>query len=187
MKEFVIRLLKKKLSPFYYYHNYEHTLYVLNKAVEIAKHENCTPKEIRLLRAAALWHDAGFISVYENHEQESCELAKKFLPYFLYTKEDINKICGMIMATKIPQSPKNKLEEIIVDADLEYLGTDKAAVNANNLFMELQHIDPSLTKKKWDKTQIFFLEQHHYLTSFCKETKEQAKLLYLNNLIDEKG
>src|ERR1035438_9048183 len=108
MKEFVIALLKKKIPPFYYYHNYEHTLYVMSKAVEIAQHEHCTAKETGLLSTAALWHDIGFIHVNENHEEESCALGKKFLPGYGYSKEEIDIICGMIMATKIPQSPKNK-------------------------------------------------------------------------------
>lgn len=187
MKEFVIQLLKQGISPFYYYHNYEHTLYVMNKAAEIAKHENCTAKEIWLLSAAALWHDSGFIHVYENHEEESCELAKKFLPGYGYSMEDIDKICGMIMATKIPQSPKNKLEEILADADLEYLGTGHAATNAENLFREIRHINPSLTKMKWVEAQVSFLQQHHYFTTFCQENREPAKQLYLNKLMNEPG
>jgi hypothetical protein len=89
------------------------------------------------------------------------------------------------MATKIPQSPKNKLEEIIADADLEYLGTNNAVETSTHLFMELQHINPSLTKEKWNEIQIAFLKQHHYFTVFCKENTEPAKLLYLQTLINK--
>lgn len=185
MKEFVIDLLKKKISPFYYYHNCEHTLYVLEKVAEIAQQENCSAEEIKLLKTAALWHDIGFINVYNDHEEEGCEIAKKFLPGYGYSAEEINKICGMIMATKIPQSPKNKLEEIIADADLEYLGTNNAVETSTHLFMELQHINPSLTKEKWNEIQIAFLKQHHYFTVFCKENTEPAKLLYLQTLINK--
>ncbi len=184
MKEFVIQLLKTQLSRFYYYHNYQHTLYVMEKAIEIARHENCHAEEIRLLTAAALWHDTGFINAYDHHEEESCAIAKNFLPAYGYSDEDISKICGMIMATKAPQSPKNKLEEIIVDADLEYLGTANAAHIAEKLFNEISHRHPSLTKKKWIELQVSFLRQHHYFTLFCKEHKEPAKLLYLQKLME---
>jgi uncharacterized protein len=187
MKKFVIQLLKEQLSPFYYYHSYEHTLYVMSKATEIAQHENCTAKEMELLSAAALWHDTGFINIYDNHEEEGCGLAEKFLPGYGYSLEDIHKICGMIMATKIPQTPKNKLEEIIADADLEYLGTEGAAATAENLFCELRHINPSLTRKKWNELQISFLQQHHYFTRFCKENREPAKLHYLHKLMNDAG
>jgi uncharacterized protein len=184
MKDFVIRLLNDKLPTFYYYHNYKHTLYVLDKAMEIGVQENCIEKEMRLLNAAALWHDTGYINSYTGHEEESCHLAKQYLPEYGFSNEDINKICGMIMATKIPQSPKDKLEEIFADADLEYLGTENAASIADSFFKEQHSINPLLTKEEWDKTQIAFIEKHHFFTKYCKETKEPVKKEYLNKLIN---
>ena len=40
------------------------------------------------------------------------------------------------MATKVPQSPKNHLEEILCDCDLDYLGRDDFEKISNNLFSE---------------------------------------------------
>ena len=183
MEDFVINLLKSKIPPTYFYHNYEHTLYVLDKTVEIAQHENCTAKEMELLTAAAMWHDTGYINTYDGHEEESCNLAKQYLPGYGFSAEDIIPLCGMIMATRIPQSPQNKLEEIIADADLEYLGTESAGIKADLLFKELQHLNPSLTKADWNKTQISFLQNHHYFTGFCKENSEPVKAAYLSKLL----
>jgi len=184
MKSFVTDMLKTKLPVHLYYHNRNHTLYVLDKAIEIARHENCTEKEIRLLSAAALWHDTGHIEMYTNHEDISCELAKKYLPDFGYSDEDIKIICGIIMATKIPQSPKNKLEEIIADADLYYLGTESAHINSNLLFKELQYQNKALTEKDWNQTQESFLRNHHYFTTYCKLKIEPAKLAYYKSIIN---
>ena len=183
MKDFVTALLKDNIPLCYYYHNYEHTLYVYEKAIQIGRHEGCNEKEIALLSAAALWHDTGYINTYANHEAAGCVLAKKHLPDFGFTDNDIKIIMGMIMATKVPQSPKNKLEEIIADADLEYLGTISAAEKAALLFKELQSLIPSLTKSAWDKMQISFLQAHHYFTLYCKEKKEPLKQAYLQELI----
>jgi uncharacterized protein len=187
MKGFVVDLLKIKLSPFYYYHNHEHTLYVMDRAIEIGQHENCTEKEIDLLTTAALWHDTGFINTYTRHEEESCILARQYLPAFGYSPADINSICGMIMATRLPQSPQNKLETIVADADLEYLGTPLAGMGAERLFKELHSLNPSLTKEQWHTTQVSFLQAHHYFTQFCKENREPVKLAYLHRLENEKG
>ena len=93
----------------------------------------------------------------------------------------------MIMATKIPQSPKTKLEKILADADLEYLGTDKAAVLANHLFNELKALNPLLTEEAWNKTEIDFLTAHPFFTGYCKENKEQAKQAYLKSLVNKKA
>lgn len=186
LNDLVINLLKTKIPPRYYYHNYEHTLYVIDKVIEIGSKENCSARELELLSVAALWHDTGYINTYAGHEEESCRLARQYLPGYAFTNDDINKICGMIMATKIPQSPQNKPEEIIADADLEYLGTNNAAVQAKNLFKELNAINPLLTKQDWNKIEIDFLTAHHYFTGYCKANKEPIKQAYLKSLINNK-
>jgi len=184
MKVFVIDLLKDNLPVGYYYHNCDHTLYVQEKAIQIGRHEGCSEKEIELVSTAALWHDTGYINTYNGHEAASCELAKKYLPEYGYTDNDIHIICGMIMATKVPQLPKNKLDEIIADADLEYLGTIGAAEKAELLFKELQSLTPSFTKAAWHKMQITFLQTHHYFTRYCTINKEPVKQAYLKELLD---
>ena len=187
MNDFVIGLLKNKIPLSYYYHNYEHTLYVVNKVEEIGMHENCSAKELDLLGVAALWHDTGYINTYKGHEEESCKLARQYLPGYYYSTDDINTICAMIMATKIPQSPQTKPEEILADADLEYLGGGNAALLANNLFKELNALNPLLTEADWNKTEINFITEHRYFTGYCKANKEHIKQAYLKRLINTKA
>lgn len=186
MKEFVVNLLSKHLPEFYYYHNVGHTLYVAAIANEIGVQEKCTLKELDLLAAAALWHDTGYINAYKGHEEESCRLARTYLPEYGYSWDDIEIITGIIMATQIPQSPKNKLEEIMADADLTYLGTEEATLIANDFYRELKHLNPSLTPDEWNSMQISFLQHHRYFTQYCKERREPMKLKYVAKLLDNK-
>lgn len=183
MQNFVLNLLRNNLPEKYYYHNPEHTIYVQEKALEIGAHEGCTDKELELLSAAALWHDTGYIKMFSNHEEESCIIARRNLPGYGYSTTEIDLICGMIMATKIPQLPKTKLEEILADADLEYLGTPSFEIKSVSLFYEIQSLNPSLTQAKWNLMQISFLHKHHYFTRFCKENREPVKQIYLNKLV----
>jgi hypothetical protein len=101
-----------------------------------------------------------------------------------FSEAEMNIIFSMIMATKVPQQPKTKLEEIIADADLEYLGTTSAAAISAKLFKELQSINPLLTKSEWNKQQISFLQSHHFFTPYCKANKESLQSAYLNQLIN---
>ena len=179
MQDFILDLLMYHLPVNYEFHNYKHTMYVQEKAVEIGKQENCNVEELELLSIAALWHDIGYINIYDNHEEESCRLAQKYLPKYGVNDNDISKICGMIRATKIPQLPQNNLEAILADADLEYLATDQAEKIAHELFLERAHLDSSLLNEDWNKVQIVFLKDHHYFTNFCIENKESAKAKYL--------
>ena len=184
MKDFVVSLLDDNLPATYYYHNKEHTLYVLEKAIEIGMHEECTREELDLLSISALWHDTGYLKTYSNHEEEICILSRQYLSDLGFSMKELATVCDMIMATKLPQSPKNKLEEILADADLEYLGTTSVKIKADNLLKELQSIDLTMTNAKWRQTQITFLQKHHYFTRFCKENREPIKQIYLNKLIE---
>jgi uncharacterized protein len=183
MEAEVVNILKTQLPETYYYHNYAHTLYVAEKAIAIGREEGCRKEDLNLLYIAALWHDTGFINSYQHHEEESCVLAAQYLARYHYPPETIQLVREMIMATRIPQSPQNKLEEILADADLEYLGTANAPVMANNLLLELQSLDPSLSEQQWNQIQVSFIREHHYFTRFCQQNRETAKQQYLSTLV----
>jgi predicted metal-dependent HD superfamily phosphohydrolase len=184
MQDFVLKLLKDNLSKDLYYHNPEHTLYVIEKALEIGRFENCTGEELEFISIAALWHDTGYTITYKNHEEESCKIARRYLPGYGYSQGYIDRICDMIMVTKIPQMPKNKLEEILADADLEYLGTPTFEEKSDALFKELQSVKTSYTEEEWNMAQISFLRSHHYFTRYCQENKEPVKIKHLLKLMD---
>lgn len=183
MKNFIKKLLSDNLPENYFYHNPDHTMYVWEKALEIGQHEGCSENELNLLSAAALWHDTGYTKMYGNHEEESCNMARHFLPEFNYSISEIEIICGIIMATRIPQSPTTKLEKIMADADLEYLGTPSFEFKTDCLFRELQSMNASLTEAKWNQMQISFLQEHHYFTRFCIENREPVKQIHLKKLL----
>jgi len=183
MEKFIKNLLRANLPENYFYHNPDHTQYVLDRALEIGKHQGCSKDDLNLLKTAALWHDTGYIKLYGNHEEESCNLARYYLPAYNFTIAEIEIICGIIMATRIPQSPKTKLEEILADADLEYLGTESFEDKSDCLFRELQSMNASLTASKWNQMQISFLQKHHYYTSFCIEYREPVKQSHLKKLL----
>jgi uncharacterized protein len=184
MRDFVIGLLRDNLPGNYLYHNPEHTLYVMDKALDIGRHEKCTDDELEFIRVAALWHDTGYTKTYKDHEEESCRIARHYLPEFGYPDDYINSLCNMIMVTKIPQFPKNKLEEILADADLEYLGTDEFEIKSDCLFKELQSVRPDYTEAEWNQAQISFIRSHHYFTRYCQENKEPVKQQHLDKLIN---
>src|SRR5215831_7102594 len=117
-EQYVFELLERKLSTTLSYHNIYHTRYVLEKAMHLAQSEGVTAEDILFLRTGAVLHDAGFIVSVQEHEEEACKIGREILPQFDYTDEEIQIVCNLIMATKLPQSPQNLLEEILCDADL---------------------------------------------------------------------
>ncbi len=167
--------LKEELPKELYYHGRHHTIDVLSTLTQICKAEDVTGTDLLLLKTAALLHDIGFTVGATNHEQTGCDMAHTMLPDYGYNTAQIDSICGMIMATKIPQSPKNKLEEIICDADLDYLGRNDFYPISNSLFRELKTRGVLSDENEWNKLQIKFLTAHHYFTQTNITTREPEK------------
>lgn len=183
IKNFLLKLLEEKLPEYFYYHSLEHTKYVLEKVQEIAKYELILDEhDLLLLKIAALYHDVGYIVSNINHEVESCKILQEHQDFLGLDNKDLDVIKRMIMATKIPQNPKNNLECIIADADLEYLGTNDFKRIGDLLFKELKYLDSSLTPQKWLSVQIDFLENHRYYTAYCLKEKTPIKQNNLNEL-----
>ena len=162
--QLILNKLKNELPANLYYHSIDHTLDVFNCASNIAKEEGVSDSDLKLLLVGAIYHDAGYLIENNNHEEHSCAIAREYLPQFNYTKIDIDRICGIIMATKIPQSPKSHLEEIICDADLNYLGRTDFFSIGENLYKEMIAFGYIKNREEWDKLQVDFLLKHHYFT-----------------------
>jgi hypothetical protein len=182
---YILHRLQNELVPTLFYHNYHHTFDVINAAMEIAAAEKISEEEKVLLRMAAAFHDSGFIYVYKDHEEKSCEIAREKLPSFGFDKGQIDVICGIIMATRVPQRPINKLEQIICDADLDYFGRDNVFEVAKKLFKESKIYTDIGDEKEWDKMQIAFLKKHHYHTAYAQKARQQKKQEYLEALLKE--
>ena len=173
--EFILKKLNDDLAPQLYYHSVRHTLDVYERAGYIADHENITGKDKELLLVAVLYHDSGYLVQKEGHEKISCDIALKALPDFGYSREDIETICRIIMATKLPQQPHTLAEEIICDADLDYLGRDDFFELGSDLYKEMLASDSVTGKEDWDLQQIDFLSQHKYFTKTAQQLRNQKK------------
>lgn len=183
-KTFILDKLHSELSDQLFYHGIHHTLDVLEVTAELCRVLKVSAYETILLKTAALFHDAGFTVSSEEHEQLGCDIVRRHLPDFGYSAIEIEKICGMIMATKIPQSPQTKLEEIICDADLDYLGRTDFYEIAASLFEELRAFDRIKTEEEWNRIQVRFLESHSFFTSVNIDRRRPQKLVYLSSLKD---
>lgn len=179
---FLINKLEKELPSWLTYHNAEHTRNVIASAEYLAKAENITGEELELLRTAALFHDAGFLENHNKHEEISCKLARKYLPDFGYCTEQIDAICQMIMATRLPQTPTSELGKFLCDADLFYLGTEKYDATAERMFSEFKKTGFAKTKAEWLIKQADFLSTHTYFTQTAKREGEPHKQAVLQEI-----
>ena len=175
IKKVILNLLKENLPEHLSYHSVNHIQDVIASVEKIAESENVNDEDMVLLKTAALFHDTGFLYGSKNHEEKSCEIAQQYLADYEYSQSQIEKISGMIMATKIPQTPHNNLEQILADADLDYLGRDDFFVIGDKLFEELSMFGIVNSERDWNLLQEKFLESHHYFTQTAINSRKQKK------------
>lgn len=174
-ERFIIQTLLDGLSDKLHYHSVAHTKDVTRAAERIAVSEGITDEDLFLLKTAATYHDAGFVEQYDKNEPVGARMAEEILPKYGYTQRDIDRIKELIYATSIPHKPKNKLEEIICDADLDYLGRDDFFEIADKLRVELREHGKIDSDRKWDEMQVGFLNMHKYFTQTALDTRQAKK------------
>jgi predicted metal-dependent HD superfamily phosphohydrolase len=163
------------------YHTISHTIDVANVCDHYINHYNIDKENADLIRIAAIGHDMGYLVAAKEHEELSIAEIKPFLKNQL-NKSQMDKISGMIRATKVPQSPTNFFEEIIADADLDYLGRNDYDTLSAGLYKEFLYYDVVSNDMEWLNVQINFLEKHSYHTSFAKENRSEVKQMKIAEL-----
>jgi len=175
-EKYILKRLAGDLPDGLHYHGIHHTKDVCEAVERLAIWEGVKGEELYLLKTASLYHDAGFINSYESNEPIGAKLAKEMLPEFGYTTKQIEQVIELIESTKIPQQPKNHLEEIMCDADLDYLGRTDFYPIAETLRKELIEFGKiSDDEKQWVQMNISFLSQHSYFTGSAKQRRGVEK------------
>lgn len=170
----IIEELKEKLPDYLTYHSIDHIIDVANVCNDYIDYYDIPKEMARLIRIAAICHDYGFVLSPLDHEESSIVAIQPFLTPIL-TTEEVEIINGMIRATKVPQEPKTFYEEILADADLDYLGRKDYNGISDKLFNEYLHFDVVSNKIEWLDLQIWFLENHKFHTDFAKKNREKLK------------
>jgi uncharacterized protein len=175
-KKYILDELETRLPANLTYHGLWHTNSVYDAAQAFSKFYELGEIDKLVLETAALYHDSGFLRVYRNHEEAGCEIASDVLPSFGYSNDLIDQINELIMATKLPQSPKRFLGELICDADLDYIGGTDYERIANLLFKEFSEYHIVSTELQWFEMQAGFLENHTFFSDYSKSNRDPGKL-----------
>ncbi|MFO8001714.1 MAG: adenylate/guanylate cyclase domain-containing protein [Marinilabilia sp.] len=175
IEDSILDLLENNLPSNLYYHNVKHTVDVVTEAELIGWAEGLAKEEILLLKIAALFHDAGHIVDYRHHEHHGTLLARQILPRYNVSHDHIETICRLIMATKMPPDPSDKMEEVMCDSDLDYLGRADFIPISNTLYRELNDRQMVGSWLEWNEMQLNFIKNHQYFTQTARNLREVNK------------
>lgn len=175
-ERYALARLEHDLPAALVYHSLTHTRDDVVPAVErLAGRAGVVGEALLLLRTAALFHDIGFIEQRAEHEAAGARIAAAVLPSLGFQPGQIATVLGMIMATRLPQSPHTLLEQLLADADLDVLGRDDFLVRNELLRAEFRAYGTVMSDAAWYSGQLSFLSQHRYWTHAAAELRGSGK------------
>ncbi len=179
-------LLNNHLSDNLRFHNLQHTREVVMAAMKIGHHCGVSAWDTEIIELAALFHDTGFTVSYQNHEEHGAGLAREFLASLDYDRGCIIKIIDCILATKLPQQPKNLLEAILCDADMYHLSSRNYWKKNQLLKEELSLVfNRPIRNDQWYLENLNFLSHHHYHTPYGLSILASQKAAHLKQNIEK--
>lgn len=175
--DYALRRLRAELSPQLFYHNAQHTEEdVLPAVVRLARLSNIAEPVLHLLEVAAAFHDLGQIVTSLGHEQIGIGIMSEVLPRYGFSTEDIERVSGMILATRLPQSPQNEEQALLCDADLDSLGREDFLETSTALWHERTACGLIIPWQTWLQGQLRFLQSHQYFTPAARALRQDGKL-----------
>jgi class 3 adenylate cyclase len=182
IQEALLDKLEQHLPKNLYYHSVKHTIDVVTEVELIGWAERLSEEELLMLKLAGLFHDSGHVVSYQNHEFHGTQLAREILEDYHFSEEQITTICRLIMATKLPPVPKDKLEEVMCDSDLDYLGRTDFIPVSDTLFQELYERNMIDSYDNWNRMQLNFIKKHQYFTETARNLREVNKQAQIERL-----
>ena len=188
-EQYVVNFFSQKIGKEFTFHSFNHTREVVLHTELIAGNYELSEEDHTALLLAAWFHDTGYSAgLKKHHEEESQKIATEFLRKYNAPQPLIDKVNGCIIATRMPQSPSNLIEQIICDADLFHLGTKDFKERNKLLRQEINTLEEEkIGKKEWVNLNIEFLGRHRYFTDYAREMLEPVKRAHLADLIEKAG
>ncbi len=171
----------KQLPEDLTFHNYDHTLEVVEGIKRISENIEVDDEKLEISTIAGWFHDTGFSVRYDQHEQHSCELAEDFLTKEGFEKSKIERVKSCINATHLGQTPDSVCEEILCDADMMHLCNKDYFDQLELLRKEWEtYLKKNYTDFEWHEENLNFLTKQQFYTSYGRNVLDPLKLKNLN-------
>ena len=173
---YILKIFENDLPPNLHYHDLNHTMSVRETALILGEHYDIGAANMEAMELAALLHDTGYVEAYTGHEAVSAALAEDFLSKHNYPAAQITLVKELIDATKLVYEPKNLLQRIIKDSDLNNLGQKKYMKTIASLrsemktFLHLEYEDAAFMEMN-----LKFMDGHSYFTEKASELFDAKK------------
>lgn len=178
------RRMAAGLDPRLTYHDARHTFEeVVPAALQLSDDLGVDPHQRALIEVAAAWHDLGHLETRSGHEAAAMRMVREHLPRLGFAEVDVERIAGMILATRLPQWPRDLPERIVADADLAVLAAPDFPSRNDDLHRELCAFDRWRPVVPWWIEQRRFLLAHRYHTQAACDRYLEGRLRNADRLL----
>ena len=184
IEEDIMDRASKELPANLYFHDLARMKDIYGLVELFCRAEDLSEEEALMVRTAALLHDVGYIWSYDEHEEESIRFAREILPKYAYPDDQIERIIELIECTKRLRKPTNKLEEILLDADMNYLSRADFITLNKAFYNELYEKNKIQNQQEWVRMQIVLLSNHKYYTSVANVLRDVSSEHQIENIIE---
>ena len=186
LEEKIFEEIIQNFPESFHFHGPEFVKKVYDRSFLLCRSEEIEQEDRLLVRTAALMLFTGLIQDYHQFENRSIVICREILPGFSYTEVQIDRICNLIMATKMPFKPVNRLEKILIDARMEYLGRPDYTENIKLLYKELRENGSKINGQQFKKQQLELLYEFQYFTTAASRLREVSGQKQMSNLEKER-
>jgi class 3 adenylate cyclase len=159
---------------------------VYTQSFLLCRSEEIEQEDRLLVRTAALMLYTGLTQEYHNFQNRSSVLCREILPEYKYSEKQVDQICNLIMSTKEPYHPNNRLENILIDAKMEYIGKPDYTDQIKLLFRELRENGLKINGQQFKKQQLELLYNFKFYTVAADRMREVPGDKQMGNLEKER-
>ncbi len=166
---YVEALLRAKRPDWIRFHTFQHAKAVVKACKEIGAASRLSDEELEIVMLAAWFHDTGYVETVGGHEEKSVEFAVSFLRETGFSGNKMAQVARCIRATKMPQSPKSHMEQVLCDADVAHLASREFLKVSELIRFEIEHgMGRKLSEIEWLTRNTNFVAGHKYFTHYAQ-------------------
>jgi len=186
LEEKVFEGILDKLPETLHFHGLEYARKVYNQSFLLCRSEEIEQEDRLLVRTAALMLYTGYTQDYHNFQNRSAVISREILPDYKYSDRQIDLICNLILATKRPYNPNNRLEKILIDAKMEFIGRPDYSEQIKLLFRELKENGSKINGQQFKKQQLEVLFDFQFYTLAAQRMREVSGSDQMTSLEEER-
>ncbi len=172
LEDLVFESILNNLPEYIHYHTLKIAQKVYDQAFLLCRAEEVDQDDRLLIRTAALFLNTGLTQAYNNFENRSAVICREILPDYQYSEKQIDQICNLILATKLPFDPQNRLEKILIDAKMDFIGRPSYSTKIKLLHQELNEAGIKINGQQFKNKQLELLFEFEFYTLSAQRLRE---------------